>query len=226
MECFIGTILPWPINFAPQGWALCNGQSIPVAQNAALYSLIGNTYGGDQNNFNLPDLRGRFPIGQGYNPVSKGTYTIGQHLDDNRVTLAPANIPLPQHTHQIANVVNVTGGGGSVPVNFDVKIPVNSDPYNGATAASTPANNNCTLAAAKTTGGQNVNIYTTSDPTTGASLKPFTVQTNINVPAPSVTVNSVCGVSPSTPVAPFAVMAPYLCMNYIIALEGIYPMRS
>ena len=63
MDAFIGTILPWPASFAPQGWAFCNGQSLPVSQNQALYSLIGNLYGGNSQSFNLPNLTGRFPVG-------------------------------------------------------------------------------------------------------------------------------------------------------------------
>lgn len=63
-EPFIGDIMLWPINFAPRGWAFCNGQLLPIFQNQALYALLGNTYGGDwRTNFALPDLRGRSIMG-------------------------------------------------------------------------------------------------------------------------------------------------------------------
>ena len=66
MEVFIGTIQPFAFNFAPQGWALCEGQILSLNQYQALFALIGTTYGGNgSQNFGLPNLQGRLPIGQG-----------------------------------------------------------------------------------------------------------------------------------------------------------------
>ena len=62
MDCFLGTIQLFAFNYAPIGWMLCNGASLSVAQNSALYALIGNTYGGNQTNFNIPNLMGASPI--------------------------------------------------------------------------------------------------------------------------------------------------------------------
>ena len=68
-EPFIGMITLFPYNFAPRGWAFCNGQLLPIAQNTALFSLLGTTYGGDgQTTFALPDLRGRVPMSSGQGP--------------------------------------------------------------------------------------------------------------------------------------------------------------
>jgi microcystin-dependent protein len=65
MQPFIGQITVFPFNFAPVGWALCEGQLMPISQNTALFSLLGTFYGGDgRTTFALPDLRGRVPIGQ------------------------------------------------------------------------------------------------------------------------------------------------------------------
>lgn len=222
MDFFIATILLWPANFEPYGWAFCDGRSLPISQYQALYSLIGDTYGGNTQYFNLPDLRGRFPIGQGKN-CNNTQYSIGDQTSNNNITLQPCNIPLPQHTHQITNAVNVSGGGNT-PVNLNISIPVNTDPYNSTNASNLPQNKN--LGTAKTSGNQNANVYTTSAPTTGASLNPFSVQTNINVPQPTVTVESTCSNSNVTPASPVNNMPPYLCLNYIIALEGIYPTRG
>lgn len=61
MDFIIGTILLFPYTFCPEGWLPCDGRSIPVAQNQPLYALIGNTYGGNQQNFNIPDLRSAKP---------------------------------------------------------------------------------------------------------------------------------------------------------------------
>ncbi len=66
MEAFIGTIMGWAPNFAPQGWAFCQGQILNIQQNTALFSLLGATYGGNgTQNFGLPNLAGRTPLGAG-----------------------------------------------------------------------------------------------------------------------------------------------------------------
>ena len=77
MEVFIGTIQPFAFNFAPRNWALCNGQIMSIAQNTALFSLLGTTYGGNgQTTFGLPNLQGRMPIGMGQGP-GLPDYNIG-----------------------------------------------------------------------------------------------------------------------------------------------------
>jgi microcystin-dependent protein len=81
-------------NFAPKGWALCNGQLMPINQNQALFSLLGTTYGGDGRvNFALPDLRGRSPLHVG------GGFIQGQAGGEENHTLL--NPEMPQHTHQV-----------------------------------------------------------------------------------------------------------------------------
>ncbi|WP_242655077.1 phage tail protein [Clostridium carboxidivorans] len=135
------------------------------------------------------------------------------------VTLTANNIPA--HIHPITS--NVTGGGGTTPVNVEVKIPVNTDAYNAATVLNTPGNT-CTLGIAKTSGGQTANIYTTNSPTTGANLKPFNVQANITVPAPTVT--STCNANVPNPFSGVRVMPSYLCVGYIICVQGIFPSRE
>src|SRR5689334_1083417 len=75
---FIGEMMWVPYNFAPRGWAFCEGQLLPIAQNTALFSLIGTTFGGNgQTTFALPDMRGRFPIGVGQGP-GLSNYDLGQ----------------------------------------------------------------------------------------------------------------------------------------------------
>jgi microcystin-dependent protein len=69
MEPLLGSIMMFGFNFAPRGWAFCQGQLLPISQNTALFSLLGTTYGGDgRTNFALPDFRGRLPIGMGQAP--------------------------------------------------------------------------------------------------------------------------------------------------------------
>ena len=96
---FLGELKLLPFNFAPRGWAFCQGQILSIAQNTALFSLLGTTYGGNgQTTFALPDLRGRVPIGQGQGP-GLSPYDLGQVGGTETVTLTNAN--LPAHTHQV-----------------------------------------------------------------------------------------------------------------------------
>jgi len=100
-EPFLSEILIMSFGFAPKGWALCNGQLLPINQNQALFSLLGTTFGGDGRvNFVLPDLRSRTPIHTG-NGV-----TLGERAGEENHTLQLSETP--QHTH-IASGVNVSG---------------------------------------------------------------------------------------------------------------------
>ncbi|MDO3410551.1 tail fiber protein [Saccharibacillus sp. CPCC 101409] len=97
-EAFIGEIRLFSGNFAPKGWAFCNGQQMSVNQNQALFSIIGTTYGGDGvNNFNLPNLQGTAPIGQGQGNGLTGR-TMGQQVGHAAVTLNQTQIPMHTHT--------------------------------------------------------------------------------------------------------------------------------
>src|SRR5215210_4172339 len=93
MDEFIAEIIMFGGNFAPRGWALCNGQILAIAQNTALFSLLGTTYGGNgQTTFALPDLRGRVPIHPGQGP-GLSSYSLGQVGGTESVTLLTNNIP-------------------------------------------------------------------------------------------------------------------------------------
>lgn len=95
MDDFIGAIKLFAGNYAPDGWFYCWGQSLPIQQYAALYSILGITYGGDgRSNFNLPDLRGRVPVGVGQSPTLGSNHQLGERWGAESVSLVPANIPL------------------------------------------------------------------------------------------------------------------------------------
>lgn len=94
MEPYLGEVIPFAGSFAPRGWALAQGQLLPINQNQALFSLLGTTYGGDGRiNFALPDLRGRVVLGAGTG------FVLGERLGTETTTLSVAN--LPAHTHSI-----------------------------------------------------------------------------------------------------------------------------
>jgi microcystin-dependent protein len=98
MDPFLGQISLLACNFAPQGWALCQGQVLSISQNTALFALLGVNFGGDgRTNFQLPDLRGRPPIGFGQGP-GLSAYSIGQTGGGETISISSANYPAHSHT--------------------------------------------------------------------------------------------------------------------------------
>lgn len=98
-EPFLGQISIFGFNFPPRGWATCSGQILPIAQNTALFSLLGTTYGGNgQTTFALPDLRGRVPVSFGQGP-GLSNVQLGQQAGSETVTLTSGQ--LAQHNHGI-----------------------------------------------------------------------------------------------------------------------------
>lgn len=96
MNPFLGQIMLFAGNFAPRGWAFCKGQLLPIAQNTALFSILGTTYGGDgRTTFGLPDLQGRKAISQGHGP-GLPTYALGQKGGNPTTVLLAQNLPAAQ----------------------------------------------------------------------------------------------------------------------------------
>ena len=114
---FIGSIQYFAFDFAPRGYALCNGALLPVNQNQALFALLGTYYGGNgTTNFGIPDLQGRTMVGYfmgGSQPSNSNPYNIGAKAGAESVTLLPAALPV--HTHTAAPTVGVNTGTGSAP---------------------------------------------------------------------------------------------------------------
>ena len=106
-EPFIGQLMVVAFNFAPKGWAYCDGQLMPIAQNQSLYSLIGTIYGGDGvTTYALPDLRGRVAMHQGKGPGLTNR-VIGQELGAEDITLTTSEIP--GHSHTGSGTTRVVG---------------------------------------------------------------------------------------------------------------------
>ncbi|HEY5892926.1 MAG TPA: tail fiber protein [Chthoniobacterales bacterium] len=169
-EPFIGQLMLVPYNFAPRGWAFCNGQLLSIAQNTALFSLLGTTYGGDgRTTFGLPDLRGRAALSSGQGPGLQN-YDLGQVGGTETVSLTVPQIPA--HSH----LVSATADDPAFP-----------RPTNALLANISPAG------------------YTGS--TANTTMAPSMIQpTGGNVPHDN--------------------LSPYLTLNYVIALEGIFPSRN
>jgi microcystin-dependent protein len=104
-EPFIGEIKMVGFNFAPRGWTLCNGQLLPIAQNTALFSILGTTYGGDgRTTFGMPDLQGRSPMHAGNGPALSQR-RLGQKAGAETVTLGPGQTAAHTHAWQVADEV-------------------------------------------------------------------------------------------------------------------------
>jgi len=159
-------------NFAPNGWMLCEGQTLPISENDVLFQLIGTTYGGDgESTFNLPNLASRVPIHQGTGPDGV-TYQLGEQAGTESVTLTTQQIP--SHTH----------------------------PLTASTADGTTPNPQGNVLAQTPTG-----IFPYFEDTPGVNM-------NANA------------ITPVGGSQPHENCQPFLCINFIISLFGIYPPPS
>lgn len=168
-EPFIAEIRIVSFNFPPKGWALCNGQFLPINQNQALFSLLGTTYGGDGRvNFALSDLRGRVPLHFGSSGGSN--FVQGQSGGEVEHTLIPTEMPAHTHTLQGSTTAATSG------------IPTGNTPAQSNLSVYAPAGNLTTL------------------------------------PPQSI---GFAGSSQSHPN-----LQPFLVLNFVIALQGIFPSRN
>jgi microcystin-dependent protein len=208
---FMGTVMPVAFQFAPVDWQTCQGQSLQVSQYSALYSLLGNTFGGNgSTSFNLPDLQGRTIVGQGTLNLNGGltSYVPGTKGGASAVTLTSAQ--LAAHIHPAT--ATVTPGAGYTAPSLKVAA-------SGA-AAGIPSGSNNVLANSADAGGDGVSIYAPAGTATTIPLGGFSAGTP--AAAPTVAVN--VGPNAST-AAPVSILSPYLALYYLIAINGIYPTR-
>ncbi len=226
MEAFIGTIMAVGFNYAPRGWAFCNGQLLSIAQNSALFALLGTTYGGNgTTTFGLPDLRGRVAVGsQGVGP-GIAPITQGEIAGTNSVTvigtgttvvnLTSAN--LPAHTHPAT--LNMSGLSGTTTVNVGTGT-------NGVIAAA--ANNGGLTSTGGGPSSAAVYLPAGTAPTSPVALGGVTT-TVTGTGTVTVDANTGGGTPLNAPVSTTAqasIMQPYLGLNYIICMEGIFPSRN
>jgi len=146
---FVAEIRIFPFNFAPTGWAMCNGQLLPLSQNTALFSLLGTTYGGDgKSNFALPDLQGNSAMHPGQGP-GLSLRDLGEQGGVESVTLLQSEMPL--HTHTVGGAV--AANGNSVQPNGNIWAQAELGPRTSLFAYATPA-----------TGKVNPNILSVGNP--------------------------------------------------------------
>jgi microcystin-dependent protein len=158
-------------NFAPAGWAFCEGQTLPISENDVLFTLIGTTYGGDgQETFNLPNLASRVPIHMGTGPDGT-TYTIGEMSGTETVTLTAQQTPI--HSHPM--MASTAAGGTNSPANSVV--------------AASPS----------------VQIFIVDSPDSNLAAS---------------------AILPVGGSQPHENCQPFLCINFIISLFGVYPTQT
>jgi microcystin-dependent protein len=153
IEPLLGSIYLFAGNFAPTGYALCQGQILPISQNAALFSILGTTYGGNgTTTFALPDLRGRAPIGAGQG-AGLASITLGESGGVAHVTLAAAN--MPSHTHTVGVDTNTNNITNLSPANAYIGAQASVGQGGSGVANFSPGPANATLApgAVSTVGG-------------------------------------------------------------------------
>jgi microcystin-dependent protein len=122
---FVAEIRIFPFNFAPKGWAWCDGQILPLSQNTALFSLLGTTYGGDgKSNFALPNLQGSAPMHQGQGP-GLSLYDLGETGGSETVTLLESE--MPAHTHALT--AQTTAASKSTPAANSLARVSGATPY-------------------------------------------------------------------------------------------------
>ncbi|MCF2873311.1 MULTISPECIES: phage tail protein [unclassified Tenacibaculum] len=206
-EGFLGEVKMFAGNFAPRGWAICNGQLMAISSNTALFSILGTTYGGDgRTTFALPDFRGRVAISPGRHPGSLYDWRLGQRTGAETTVLTLLN--LPAHTHAAA----VTGLAATA--SASISIPASTE-----TGNTSEPGNNVILSLGEVNKNQNeLNMYSTE--TADASLKPFNVPVNVSLSGGTVTV------SPTGNNAPFNNIQPVQVINYIICTQGVFPSRN
>jgi microcystin-dependent protein len=222
MEVFIGTIMPVGFNFAPPGWALCDGRLLSIAQNQALFALIGTMYGGNgTTTFGLPDLRGRTLVGMGNGP---GLTPVVQGqiwgTDNTTVTVngsASVNIDaahLPKHTHPVSIAGNQLTATSTLNVTTSSGVAV---PAEGSILGSGGG------------GPGAANIYV-AGATPNVALNASSVTTKVAGQVDTDTGENAGGAGPiAAPVSATgqaSVVQPSLGINYIIALQGIFPSRN
>jgi microcystin-dependent protein len=174
VDPFVAEIRIFAGNFAPKGWAFCNGQLIAISQNTALFSLLGTTYGGDgRSTFALPNLQGAAPMHAGQGP-GLSLRDLGENGGESAVTLLQTEIPA--HTHQANATTNL--GGQTSPAGM---VPATPGMSRGAVAY--------------TVGAATGTMHASALSTAGGGL-------------------------------PHNNMPPFLTLNFIIALQGVFPARG
>ena len=211
-EPFIGGIVGFGGNFAPRNWATCSGQLLAISSNSALFSILGTTFGGDgRTSFALPDLRGRAPLSSGTGP-GLSPRPLGQRSGVEYTNLNTLQLPNHFHTGSVAMT-----GTAAATITSTGNVPVSS----GAGTTPDPVNN--VSATVPQVSFSNVNAYAPAGnaDSDGAPIS-VTGTGTVSLSGASGTVT----INPAGSSQAVFLMQPYLVINWIIALYGLFPSRS
>jgi microcystin-dependent protein len=192
-EAFLGEIQMVAFDFAPPGFALCDGSLLPVAQNQALFSLLGNAFGGDGiTSFALPDLRGRAPVGMG---IGKGLSPVARGQIGGAEAVRLSTGQLPTHTHTAALADGAVARQRCLSTGGSLTSPVGAVP----------------AAVVESTAGQ---------------LPAFASPAQANQDMAPLGIDAKIDIGNAGGNLPVDVRSPFQGVNYIIALQGVYPERG
>lgn len=199
MEGYIGEIRGFAGTYAPQNWAFCEGQSLPVNQNQALYAILGTIYGGNQTAFNLPDLRGRIPVGAGQAP-GLSNYQQGIYSGTESIGLTINNLPVHNHLATPALTLSGTASGN-------------------ITQKCSPDDGDQTPAAGHAPAGVSNGYALPGDAT--ATMAPIAASLTV-----TGTVGGSVSIANTGGSIPFSVIQPVLTIRWIICINGTFPSRN
>ncbi|WP_158996386.1 phage tail protein [Mucilaginibacter sp. L196] len=200
MDTYMGTIVAWAPNYAPQSWMYCQGQTLSISSNNALFAIIGTTYGGNgQTTFQLPNLAGRVPVGVGTG-AGLSTYALGQVGGTEKVTLNISQLPSHTHAATVSGMVV-----NSITIQASSQDATDHAPSVTANSLAAP-------------------IYL-GDGTTVAGFNNSAPDTALNVAA-SATISGTVTNALTGGNLPVPIVQPYLALNYIICVQGIFPPRN
>ena len=209
MQGYIGEIRGFGGNFAPRFWSFCQGQLVSIAQNTALFSILGTTYGGDgRSTFALPDLRGRIPLSEGRGP-GLSPRPLGQRSGTEDVTLNV--LQFPNHFHFMNAQAGAVTGSGSVQTNA----------VTGDTAGNQFSPDDAYWAESQAGGSPAGKVYNTG--TANATMAADAVQLNLTGLALNT---AVINLSPTGSSHDHTNLQPYTVINWVICMQGVFPTRS
>jgi microcystin-dependent protein len=224
MEVFLGTIMAVGFNFAPRGWAMCSGQLLSISQNSALFALLGTAYGGNgQTTFGLPDLRGRTLVGMGQGPGT-GDVQLGQLWGTDNATVIVNGVAsvtidaahLPKHSHPVSIDGSLLEATSSLKVTKNVGIGMPDEGF--------------TIGTGGTSGPGMASIYVGNNVAPTVTLNAGSVATKLSGQIDTTTGENTGGGGaipvPITANGLTSIVQPSLGINYIIALQGIFPSRN
>jgi microcystin-dependent protein len=237
---YLGAIFIWAGNFAPRGYHFCDGSLLQIQQNSALFAILGTYYGGNgTSTFQLPDLRGRFPLCTNTNNAAYPISQLGQVGGHAATTLGINNLPAHSHaaaftpatgTQQVT--IPAVAGSGAITASASIAVTPGStgvQPVNGT--------NNYYLTGTKA-GPASTGGFTTTAPSTGNTAGATGVSVSVDssnyqpaIPQQTVNINNVVtggtvAIGNNGASAPFDMHPPYQALNFIIAIEGLFPPRN